>query len=93
MNKLEKLAKEMRERALLMQGDPELNGRDLRNIKLKWAKEAKLAQVEAFKKLYFNAGRWAGGARDHTAREAFEQVGSRIEAGQRKITTPDPHNR
>jgi hypothetical protein len=23
------------------------------------------------KKLYFNAGRWVGGARDQTAREAF----------------------
>lgn len=26
---------------------------------------------EADKKLYFNAGRWAGGARDYIARQAF----------------------
>ena len=30
--------------------------------------------TEDQKKLYFNAGRWAGGARDWTARKAFEQL-------------------
>jgi hypothetical protein len=90
---IELVAKEMRERALLIEGNQELAAQDLRGLKLKWAKEQQLAKVEAFKKLYFNAGRWAGGARDHIAREAFEQVGSRIEAGQRKMQTPDPHNR
>jgi hypothetical protein len=60
-----------------MEGNPELDGQDLRKIKLKWAKEAQLAKVEAFKKLYFNAGRWAGGARDHIAREAFETYNQR----------------
>lgn len=30
--------------------------------------------TEEQKKLYFNAGRWAGGARDWTARKAFEQL-------------------
>ena len=29
---------------------------------------------EEQKKLYFNAGRWAGGARDYVAREAYEKV-------------------
>lgn len=29
---------------------------------------------EEQKKLYFNAGRWAGGARDWTARKAYEEV-------------------
>jgi hypothetical protein len=29
---------------------------------------------EEQKKLYFNAGRWAGGARDWTARKAFEKL-------------------
>jgi hypothetical protein len=29
---------------------------------------------EEQKKMYFNAGRWAGGARDWTARKAFEQL-------------------
>lgn len=29
---------------------------------------------EEQKKLYFNAGRWAGGARDWNARKAFEKM-------------------
>ena len=29
---------------------------------------------EEQKKLYLNAGRWAGGARDWTARKAFEKL-------------------
>ena len=69
---IERIAKEMRERALLIEGNEDLAAEDLRGLKLKWAKEAQLAKVEAFKKLYFNAGRWAGGARDNVAREAFE---------------------
>ena len=69
---IERIAKEMRERALLIEGNEDLAAQDLRGLKLKWAKEAQLAKVEAFKKLYFNAGRWAGGARDNVAREAFE---------------------
>lgn len=31
-------------------------------------------QLDALKKLYFNAGRWAGGARDKNAREAFQKI-------------------
>ena len=30
--------------------------------------------TEEQKKLYFNAGRWAGGARDWVARKAYEEV-------------------
>ena len=33
---------------------------------------------EETKKLYFNAGRWAGGARDYTARKAFELMNDRM---------------
>lgn len=33
---------------------------------------------EEQKKLYFNAGRWAGGSRDWVARKAFEEL-TRIE--------------
>jgi hypothetical protein len=36
--------------------------------------KAKQEALENLKKLYFNAGRWAGGARDHNARKAFEIV-------------------
>ena len=74
---IELVAKEMRERALLIEGNEDLAAQDLRGLKLKWAKEAQLAKVEAFKKLYFNAGRWAGGARDNVAREAFEAYNDR----------------
>ena len=31
-------------------------------------------QLDALKKLYFNAGRWAGGARDKTAKECFQRI-------------------
>ena len=74
LSRNELLAKEMRERALLIEGNPTLTLKDLHGIRLRQEKEKKLAQVEAMKKLYFNAGRWAGGARDHIAREAFEQM-------------------
>ena len=69
---IELLAKEMRERALLIEANypPE----QLKSNNLRKAKEAQKQKVEEFKKLYFNAGRWAGGARDHIAREAFERV-------------------
>lgn len=73
-SRTELLAKEMRERALLIEGNPTLTLKDLHGIRLRQEREKKIAQVEAMKKLYFNAGRWAGGARDHIAREAFEQM-------------------
>ena len=77
--RLELLARDMRERALLIEGNPTLTLKDLDRMKLKKAKQAQLEKVERMKKLYFNAGRWAGGARDYTAREAFEQM-NRLEA-------------
>lgn len=76
---IELLAREMRERALLLEGNPTL--KDLDRIKLKQAKQKQLEKVERMKKLYFNAGRWAGGARDHTAREAFKQM-NKIESAE-----------
>jgi hypothetical protein len=41
------------------------------------AKEHKRKQVQNLKKLYFNAGRWVGGARDQTAREAYVNMKER----------------
>lgn len=73
-NRLELLAKEMRERALLIEGNPQLGLKELRGAKLRQEAEKKRAQVEEMKKLYFNAGRWAGGSRDHIAREAFHKM-------------------
>lgn len=75
---LEKLAKAMRERALLIEGDDSLSeSLAIDEIAIERAKAAKQKQVESLKKLYFNAGRWVGGARDHTAREAFAKMKAR----------------
>jgi hypothetical protein len=72
------LAKFMRDRALLIDGDDELDEQSLRNhAEVRLAKQSKLARVEELKKLYFNAGRWVGGARDYTAREAYHNMKAR----------------
>ncbi len=69
---LEQLAKTMRERALLIEGDESLSETlAVDAIAVSKAKEHKRKQVENMKKLYFNAGRWVGGARDQNARQAF----------------------
>ena len=76
--KPDELAKLMRERALLIEGDEQLDERSLREFaQVRVAKQKKLARVEEIKKLYFNAGRWVGGARDFTARKAFEDMRAR----------------
>jgi hypothetical protein len=75
---LEQLAKTMRERALLIEGDDSLSETlAVDAIAVSRAKEHKRKQVENMKKLYFNAGRWVGGARDQTAREAFVSMKER----------------
>jgi hypothetical protein len=72
------LARQMRERALLIASDENLDERSLRNnAELRAAKSDKLARVEELKKLYFNAGRWVGGSRDYTARQAFLEMKAR----------------
>jgi hypothetical protein len=69
---INELAKYMRDRALLIEGDEQLDERSLRDFaEVKIAKEQKLRRLEDLKKLHFNAGRWVGGARDYTAREAY----------------------
>jgi hypothetical protein len=85
---IEKVAKQMRERALLMEGNPHLTLKDLQGRKLKKEKELQHTRLESYKKLYFNAGRWAGGARDHLARQAFEHVNGRIKSGPEEIHNP-----
>ena len=70
----EELAREMRESALLRQANPFLTREQLRGQKLEIEKRNQLERVERVKKLYFNAGRWVGGARDHIAREAFHKM-------------------
>jgi len=63
---IEKLARKMRERALNIEAREEK----------KHLSERKRTQdqLDAMKKLYFHAGRWAGGARDRTAKAAFQRV-------------------
>lgn len=71
----EELAKWMRERALLIEGNESLNETSLRDFaKVQVEREKKIRKLEELKKLYFNAGRWVGGARDNTARQAFERM-------------------
>lgn len=63
---IEELARKMRQRALEIEAH---EVKEAKSIQL-----AKQRQLETFKKLYYNAGRWAGGARDKVAKEAFERV-------------------
>lgn len=74
---IEELARKMREEALAKETDwfrkVEEMKRERRELEEKLRLERK-QRAEQMKKLYFNAGRWAGGARDKTAKDAFEQV-------------------
>lgn len=63
---IEELAKKMREHALTIEADEE-------KVDLAERKRRQ-DQRDAFARLYFNAGRWAGGARDKKAKEAFQRV-------------------
>lgn len=63
---IEQLAKKMREHALTIEADEETQ--DLSERK------RRQDQRDAFARLYFNAGRYAGGARDKLAKECFERV-------------------
>lgn len=72
--KAERLLREMREKAIVGYNDPTLDLKTYDRLRLRIQRQKQLDREEEKKKLYFNAGRWAGGARDHIAREAFEQV-------------------
>jgi len=63
---IEQLALKMHEHALRIEAEEEKE--DLSERK------RRQDQLDALKKLYFNAGRWAGGARDKNAREAFQKI-------------------
>ena len=63
---IEELAKKMRERAIKIEQEAPQREIDQR-IK-------RQGEIELIQKLYFNAGRWAGGARDKKAKEAFQRV-------------------
>lgn len=72
---IELVAKKMRDRAIRI--ELEETGQRAKRKQLPKAEYKSVEdRIEELKKLYFNAGRWAGGARDHTARMAAEQVES-----------------
>jgi hypothetical protein len=66
----EDLALRMRQRAIAIE-DQDIQSLNFEQEKKKLAQQKYLDSV---KKLYFHAGRWAGGARDKNAREAFQKV-------------------
>jgi len=66
----EDLALRMRQRAIAIE-DQEIQSLNFEQEKKKLTQQKYLDSV---KKLYFHAGRWAGGARDNTARQAFQKV-------------------
>jgi len=65
---IEELARQMREEAIRKTES------SFERTRRAAEEQAKRDAVENLKKLYFNAGRWAGGARDHNARRAFELI-------------------
>lgn len=72
---IELLAKQMRERAIRIEieesaGKAQRKARQLPKAEYKSVDD----RIEELKKLYFNAGRWSGGSKDHNARMAFEQI-------------------
>jgi hypothetical protein len=66
----EDLALRMRQRAIAIENE------EAQNLNFEEEKKKLLQQqrLDSVKKLFFHAGRWAGGARDKNAREAFEKV-------------------
>lgn len=78
------LARYMRDRALLIEGDERLDESSLRDHKdVEFARARKKQRVSDMQKLYFNAGRWVGGARDYAARLAFEDMKHREQLANR----------
>jgi len=63
---IEQLAKKMREHALTIEADEE--NQDLAQRK------RRQDQLDFLKKVYFNAGRYAGGARDKLAKDCFNRI-------------------
>jgi len=65
---IEELAQKMRDRAIQIEREI------IRDFEAERREKEKELTVQKMQKLYFNAGRWAGGARDRTAKEAYERV-------------------
>ena len=63
---VEELACKMRLRAIKIEDEIVPNERQQHLVEQE--------RLEALQKLYFNAGRWAGGARDRIAKEAYQKI-------------------
>jgi len=63
---IEELALQMRQRAMEIEASED---QEAKALKLERQK-----RLQAMQQLYYNAGRWAGGARDSVAKEAFQRV-------------------
>lgn len=70
--KIELIARDLRGRALEASGYKVVTDRD------------KLDLTQELKQLYFHAGRWVGGARDYTARQAYVAYNRRETGAGRK---------
>ena len=65
---IEELAQKMRDRAIKIESEL------MRDYEAERREKEKELAIQEMQKLYFNAGRWAGGARDRVAKQAFERV-------------------
>ena len=65
---IELLAQKMRDRAIQIESEI------IRDYEAERREKEKALAIQEMQKLYFNAGRYAAGARDRTARQAFERV-------------------
>ena len=75
LDKTEQLAKTMRDRAIVIELEEGSVVATRKAKKLpKSIYKSVDERIEELKKTYFNAGRWAGGARDHNARLAFTEI-------------------
>ena len=74
---IELLAKKMRDRAILIELEEGSVVATRKAKKLpKPVYKSVDERIEEIKKTYFNAGRWAGGARDYKARQSFMEIES-----------------
>lgn len=65
---IELLARKMRDRAIQIESEI------IRDYEAERREKEKALAIQEMQKLYFNAGRYAAGARDRTARQAYERV-------------------
>lgn len=65
---IELLAQKMRDRAIQIESEI------IRDYEAERREKEKALAIQEMQKLYFNAGRYAAGARDRVAKQAYERV-------------------